>query len=253
MKHQVSPAHEEDISRLIDIQFAAFGDDPTHQLLYPGDQFSTAVRANASERTLKSWQQTSEMHMIKCEERSTGVITGFAKWVFYKSPHSEERWNVKPTAPWAEGTYRTIVEQLLATTAEIRGRMWQGNPHAGKLASSHSTRRSSSNPTLVLGLLCVHPDFQRQGIGKDLVQWGLQRAACLGLTVHLEASPEGLPLYRSLNFKIAETVVVGADQWDGRFERKYVVMLRVPTRVEPENAQHYTFVKNSPCADAQTI
>jgi GNAT superfamily N-acetyltransferase len=93
---------------------------------------------------------------------------------------------------------------------------------------------------LVLGLLCVHPDFQRQGIGKDLVQWGLRRAADLGLTVHLEASPEGLPLYRSLGFEVVETVVVGANEWDGGFERNYVVMFREPivTSQVLENAQH---------------
>lgn len=91
---------------------------------------------------------------------------------------------------------------------------------------------------LVLGLLCVHPDFQRRGVGKALVQWGLQQAADLGLTVHLEASPEGLSLYRSLCFKVVETVVVKADQWDGEFERQYIVMLRQPTSTIPENPQH---------------
>ena len=97
--------------------------------------------------------------------------------------------------------------------------------------------RSSPNRMLVLGLLCVHPDFQRQGIGKDLVQWGLRQAADLGLTVHLEASPEGLPLYRSLGFNVVETLVVEADQWDGKFERQYVVMLREPTSEVLEKVQ----------------
>ncbi|GAB7333261.1 hypothetical protein MBLNU13_g04906t2 [Cladosporium sp. NU13] len=136
-------------------------------------------------------------------------------------PRAEEQWNSRPAAPWAEGNQRVIVEQLLATTAEIRGRMWQGKPHA------------------VMGLLCVHPGFQRQGMGKELVQWGSRKAAELDLTVHLEASPEGLPLYRSLN----ETLVVGADQWDGKFERRYVVMHWVPARAKPENVQHCTSVK----------
>lgn len=98
---------------------------------------------------------------------------------------------------------------------------------------------------LVLGLLCVHPVFQRQGIGKDLVRWGLRRAADLGLTVHLEASPEGLPLYRSLDFKIVETIVVAAHQWDGGFERQYVVMLWVPTSVESDVAEHFKLVKDT--------
>ena len=87
---------------------------------------------------------------------------------------------------------------------------------------------------LVLGLLCVHPDFQRQGVGKNLVQWGVRQAADLGLTVHLEASPEGLLLYRNLEFRIVETVVIGANQWDGGFERQYVVMHWVPTSTASE-------------------
>lgn len=140
MKNQVVPALEEDTSCLIDIQFAAFGDDPTHQLLHPGDRLSNTVRADASERTLTSWRQTPEMHIIKCVESGTGVITGFAKWIFHKTPRSEEQWNIKPTAPWAEGHYRAIVEQLLATTAEIRRRRWGGKPYAGKSLASHSTR-----------------------------------------------------------------------------------------------------------------
>jgi hypothetical protein len=75
-------------------------------------------------------------------------------------------------------------------------------------------------------------------VGKELVQWGLRQAADLGLTVHLEASPEGLSLYRSLGFKVVETVIVKADQWNGRFERRYIVMLREPTSTISENLQH---------------
>lgn len=91
----------------------------------------------------------------------------------------------------------------------------------------------------------MDPDFQRQGIGKDLVRWGLRRAADLGLMVHLEASPEGLPLYRILDFKIVETVVVGADRWDDEFERQYVVMLWMPLGVESGNAKHFRKLKET--------
>lgn len=127
----MSSALEEDIRRLIDIQFAAFGDNPTHQLLYLGDQSSNAVHEKACERTVTSWRQTPEMLITKSVESSTGAIAGFAKWMFFKTPRSEKEWNVKPTAPWAEGHHRVVVEQLLSTTAEIRGRMWQGRAHAG--------------------------------------------------------------------------------------------------------------------------
>lgn len=79
---------------------------------------------------------------------------------------------------------------------------------------------------LVLGLLCVHPDYQRQGVGQALVRWGLQQSANLGLTVHLESSSKGLPLYQTLGFEAVKTVVVEPWEWDGGFERRYIVMLR---------------------------
>jgi hypothetical protein len=142
MNHQVTPALEEDISRLTDIQFAAFGDDSTHQILYPGNRFSSTVRANASERTLKSWRQTPDTHIIKCVEKVTGVITGFARWIFYKTPRSEKEWNVRPTAPWAGDSHRIIVEQLLGTTSEIRGRRWGGKPYARQFTTSPSVTSS---------------------------------------------------------------------------------------------------------------
>ena len=36
---------------------------------------------------------------------------------------------------------------------------------------------------------------------------------------------------------MVETVVVGADQWEGGFERQYVVMLWEPMRMLLEDAQ----------------
>ena len=109
-----------------------------------------------------------------------------------------------------------------------------------QVSSLHLVRTSKSltNLVLVLSLICVHPDFQRRGLGKDLVQWGLRQAADLGLSVHLEASPEGLPLYQSLCFEVVETLVVRADQWDGGSERQYVVMLWEPTSGTLGNSQH---------------
>jgi GNAT superfamily N-acetyltransferase len=227
MDHQITPALETDISRLTEIQFSAFENDPTHQILFPGDQFSSKVHAAASERILKSWRHTPEMHIVKSVESGTGVITGFAKWIFYKTPRSEEEWNVDPTAPWAEGSQRGIVEQLLSTTADIRGRRWGGTPYARECPVSFLTSVLCDDlmQLLVLSLLCVHRDYQREGVGKSLVRWGLRQSESMGLPVHLEASPEALPLYRSLGFEVVDTVVVDAEEWDGKFERRYTVML----------------------------
>jgi GNAT superfamily N-acetyltransferase len=238
MDHQITPALESDIDRLTEIQFSAFENDPTHQILFPGDQFSSKVHAAASERILKSWRQTPEMQIVKSIESGTGVITGFAKWVFYESPRSEVEWNVRPTAAWAEGSHRRVVEQLLSTTADIRGKRWGGTPYARECLVSSLPLVPYADLTrlLVLSLLCVHQDYQRQGVGKALVRWGLRHSESMGLPVHLEASPEALPLYRSLGFEVVDTVVIAAEEWDGKCERRYTVMLWKPRDATSEHS-----------------
>ncbi|KAK0634203.1 acyl-CoA N-acyltransferase [Immersiella caudata] len=52
-------------------------------------------------------------------------------------------------------------------------------------------------------ILAVDPSYQRRGIGRKLVRWGLdQAAAAEGQKVFLIATPEGKPLYESLGFQV---------------------------------------------------
>jgi GNAT superfamily N-acetyltransferase len=58
----------------------------------------------------------------------------------------------------------------------------------------------SSSPDLLI--LVVDPAFQRRGLGKLLLQDGLERAHRAGFPVFLSASPKGVPLYKSLGFEV---------------------------------------------------
>lgn len=49
--------------------------------------------------------------------------------------------------------------------------------------------------------LGVDPKYQRRGIARLLLQWGLERAEREGLPVHLSATPDGASLYSSLGFR----------------------------------------------------
>lgn len=52
-----------------------------------------------------------------------------------------------------------------------------------------------------LAVLSVHPSHQRKGVGKKLLQWGMERAAEENKPVFLLSSPEGYPLYLSQGFR----------------------------------------------------
>lgn len=52
-----------------------------------------------------------------------------------------------------------------------------------------------------LAVLSVHPNHQRKGVGKKLLQWGIKQAAEENKEVFLLSSPEGRPLYLSQGFR----------------------------------------------------
>ncbi len=52
-----------------------------------------------------------------------------------------------------------------------------------------------------LSIIGVDPSYHRRGIGRVLVQWGLDTASAQGKQVFLAATPAGKFLYESMGFK----------------------------------------------------
>jgi len=60
-----------------------------------------------------------------------------------------------------------------------------------------------------LTFLGVDPRFQRKGVGKQLLQWGVKRSNEEGIPIGLVASPVGCKLYRSVGFENAGIPEIG--------------------------------------------
>ena len=60
-----------------------------------------------------------------------------------------------------------------------------------------------------LKILCVHPGFQRRGVGAILLDWGLNHARERGEKVYLESSEYGKGLYMKKGFKEVGEIVLG--------------------------------------------
>ena len=65
---------------------------------------------------------------------------------------------------------------------------------------------SSDFPELwYLSTLAVLPEYQRRGIGRQLVTWGVQQGEKEGVPIALEASPDGKRLYEKCGFQWVRT------------------------------------------------
>ncbi len=80
-----------------------------------------------------------------------------------------------------------------------------GHRVGGRLVSSAGLYRYGSD-LASLGVVIVHPDFQRMGLGKELVQRCLRECEPADMPVSLIATKDGFPLYTSLGFQTVGTV-----------------------------------------------
>lgn len=79
-----------------------------------------------------------------------------------------------------------------------------------------------------IGMMVVHPDFRRQGIGAALMRLALDHVRALDIaSVKLDATPAGRPLYESLGFAVEAEI----ERWQGVAPLEAGPVLRGPNGV----------------------
>lgn len=88
------------------------------------------------------------------------------------------------------------------------------------MAETRNAERLYPDERWRLAFISVSPNHQRRGIGRKLVQWGLDRSEEEGVAAVLEASDAGKGLYEKMGF-----VEVGKMPFDGG-KKEEPVMIR---------------------------
>jgi GNAT superfamily N-acetyltransferase len=80
----------------------------------------------------------------------------------------------------------------------------------------------------VLLVFAVHPDYQRQGIGSLLLQWGLEKADELAANIWLTSTPQAVSMYEKNGWTVMERneIDLGKHGGEGVYTRAW--MLRKP-------------------------
>ncbi|EGC48573.1 conserved hypothetical protein [Histoplasma capsulatum var. duboisii H88] len=175
----VFPALLSEIDQVYDVFFAAFKDEPIMPFLYPRGVDRKAHR----EGTIQWSQQDKTTHIVKCVDTDTGNIVGMASWDIFWRPGEENGWERPAGIPWLEGEEKERCMSVLGPMWDIRVDLF-------------GRRRY-----IYLSAVAVHPDHQRGGAGRLLIQWGIDLANQLALPIYTESSEVGFHLYEHMGFE----------------------------------------------------
>lgn len=219
-KVEAALVSDEDIPASFEILSKSFGHDAPFVDIYFPDHDTPSGQAQGVKR-LTAWKQTSpNSKFLKAVTRAgqgdQERIIGFAIWTHMTeapSPELEKVEDVEEVWPNKEDR-------------EFMARLWRDYivPRTRAINESHN------KGVYVLELLAVHPDYQRLGAGKALVQWGTKAADEQGLQAVVEGTPKGQRLYEQcgLRTEIEEMHFDVGDEFSGRRMPQLKFMTREP-------------------------
>ena len=166
-------------------------------------------------------------HIFKAMMRVAGgveMLVGLSEWyVGFLDIAKIDPFAEKPVED-ARGVAETVAEEKLEErgilemgtfSTELDGQYRDPNPYVDmvrRMGNAYvGTIRGKKH--VILRRLVVHPDFQRRGIGRKLMQWGLDEADRLGIVSWLFARPAGIQLYQRCGY--VEVANISFDIPDG--------------------------------------
>ncbi|KAI7780805.1 hypothetical protein LA080_015488 [Diaporthe eres] len=201
----VRPATKADIPGVASAAVAAYTDDPQDAYLYPKRNDYPArylkVKSDIIKHSLDDPTASPVVAVLEpSDEGWKGIpeITAFCIWYREGPSGDEDAEEETPVLSSIVDSVRDLVNPIIDSS------------HAKAMANMCSSEESQQwnedgykKPDEYWGILDlgVDPKYQRRGIARSLLQWGLERAEKEGLPVHLSATPDGASLYRSLGFR----------------------------------------------------
>ncbi|KAJ5740136.1 acetyltransferase [Penicillium malachiteum] len=202
--HPISPS---DVADLVRVHSAAFKTDQFSNFMLDGKPPGT--HESLMERSIQTWISDPTSQLCKAVTED-GDIIGWACWLT-KDKSQEKN---EPARPVAQPNPAHIDKPDPPT--RVIGRQMRSDSMAKE------AELMTEDKYLVLQAIVVHPDYQRQGIGAMLIQWGVDRAGKERLSCWCHASPAGFQLYFKQGF-----VEQGNDEYDlgnfGKYMFRYMV------------------------------
>ncbi|KAM0433868.1 hypothetical protein ACHAPT_003811 [Fusarium lateritium] len=212
----------EQLDQLVDLACQIWIDDPIFSCVVPGRREHPEQYRQVWQLLLRSeYSDPGAVVMVACDN-STGDISdavGFAVWHRHGSSDTARSWqgdtlNKKliRLGILLQWVYRFSLGRSVEAVSVS---------HAKEVVTeTRNAERLYPDERWRLAFISVSPNHQRRGIGRKLVQWGIDRSEEEGIAAVLEASDAGKPLYEKMGF-----VAVGKMPFDGG-RKEEPVMIR---------------------------
>lgn len=224
MPFKLRPAEESDVPRIAESALAAFESDPLHMAMLPRehtdhimDWYQGRLRSALSDPNMRSIVAVDLRQ--DADDNAKEVIAGYSRWLLPKSsePHGAVA-NEKPAAAaFPEKANKTLVDFYLQQCDDKRG------------------KQMDTSRDIALSVLVTDPAYQGQGVGRMMLEWGINTAATLnesGQTkkprIFLEATPRAYLIYKKFGWRDYESITIDLKQYgiDHGIEHTTVCMIR---------------------------
>ncbi|KAJ5383161.1 hypothetical protein N7517_001072 [Penicillium concentricum] len=192
---QIRPAREADLTEIVELSMVAFdpSTDAITRNLFP-PHLQTPERTDSE--AIRHWsiaRKSARLHakrsvMMVAFDDVLGNVVGYSMWFAPVEGDEEELPRPKRTfAGMDQAAFAELREIIMEDEREIFG-------------------EKGASDVWNLDSLGVHPQHQKKGIGRMLLDWGVQQAATQGRDCYLVATPAGVALYRAAGFDAVKTV-----------------------------------------------
>ncbi|KAJ5494540.1 hypothetical protein N7463_010627 [Penicillium fimorum] len=193
---QIRPATDADLGEIVELSMLAFDpstDAITRSLFPPHLQTperpgSEAIREWSIARKSARLHAKRSVMMVAIDD--VGKVVGYSMWFAPVEGNEEEL--PRPKRTFA-GMDQAAFAELREVIMEDEQRMF-GEKGAADVWNLDS--------------LGVHPQHQKRGIGRMLLDWGVQQAVTQERDCYLVATPAGVALYRAAGFDSVKTVEI---------------------------------------------
>ncbi|KAL4886071.1 acyl-CoA N-acyltransferase [Aspergillus karnatakaensis] len=228
---KILPIEETDIYEALVASEAAFKFHYTLMYTSPLSPASLEKKAASRASTFPT-EASQDIYNFKAVDDATGKIVASSRW----SIHHSAEFDPRTIAECVEAKIKLDLPELNRDVARALYReiniarretlaVPPDNGEALEIENGCMVRKH-----IELEGLSVHPEYQRRGIAKALLQWGLEEADRLGLDVYLEATEDGKPFYALFGF---ETVRIVAFE-----DREFATMIRPAKKPTENEASH---------------